>query len=80
MLHAKDSSDGACGALGDTSAVSGVVGERIRTALNNYPKAVPQALTPAPLQRKECFGGGVICPSGAMREDSLKMDEWGGQL
>jgi len=58
----------------------GVAGERIRTALNNYPKAVPQALTPAPLQRKECFGGGVICPSGAMREDSLKMDEWGGQL
>jgi hypothetical protein len=58
----------------------GVVRERIRTAINNYPKAVPQALTPAPLQRKECFGGGVICPSGAMREDSLRMDEWGGQL
>jgi len=39
----------------------GVAGERIRIALNNYPKAVPQALTPAPLQRKERFGGGVIC-------------------
>jgi hypothetical protein len=52
----------------------GVAGERIRTAPNNYPKAVPQALTPAPLQRKECFGGGVICPSGAMREDGLQID------
>jgi hypothetical protein len=28
----------------------GVAGERIRIALNNQPKAVPQALTPAPLE------------------------------
>jgi hypothetical protein len=34
----------------------GVAAERSGTALNNYPKVVPQALTPAASQRKECWG------------------------